>query len=149
MTRYRQEAKRRDSTAGRKSGALFRDPKSVPSPDSAGTATKSGADSGATPTDETKKLAAFLNEHVLKGDCERAHEGTPLSAHVRDKKNWQKNAPLYWQIRLALENLLALDPEAKIYIAGHSLGGALAAMFTGLLTAEDDVMTERIGGLYT
>ncbi|GAQ84152.1 Triacylglycerol Lipase [Klebsormidium nitens] len=153
LTRYRQEAKRRDSAAGRKSLALFRDPEAP--------------DSGATPTDETKALAKFLNQYVLEDDRQVPIEkGTPLSqpddpynsdnskkylppVDPCDSDNWKKNPPLYWQIRLALEKLLSEDPKAKIYIAGHSLGGALAALFTGLLTAEDDVMTERIGGLYT
>eukprot|EP00243_Klebsormidium_subtile_P001449 TRINITY_DN1249_c0_g1_i1.p1 TRINITY_DN1249_c0_g1~~TRINITY_DN1249_c0_g1_i1.p1 ORF type:complete len:622 (+),score=157.55 TRINITY_DN1249_c0_g1_i1:301-2166(+) len=135
LTRYRQEAKRRDGAVGKKSAAPFR---------SDGVGPESGG------TDETKALAKFLKKYVMdEQHKDQVDTTTPLSKDVRNKANWKDNPPLYWQIRLALEKELAENPDAKIYITGHSLGGALAAMFTALLTAEDDVMTERIGGLYT
>lgn len=142
LTRYRQDAKRRDAAAGRKSRALFRDPGSA-----------APAAAGAGPADDNSELAAlkaFLKSYVLRNsDALNVDPAAPLSFDVCKKENMRRDAPLYWKIRLALENALRDDPNAKIYITGHSLGGALAALFAGLLTAEDDVMADRIGGLYT
>ncbi|GAQ84071.1 Triacylglycerol lipase [Klebsormidium nitens] len=132
QTRHRQGTKRRDDTAGRKSRADVRDPQTPASDES-----------------EADVLARFLKDYVLEDKSALANKAAPLSEEVCDQWNVRDNAPLYWKIRLALANALRADPEAKVYITGHSLGGALAALFAGLLAAENDVMAERIGGLYT
>lgn len=91
------------------------------------------------------KKRAFKNAYVCdkragdRGDDEKALE-------PREVKN---DAPLYWQIRKELKKHIRNNPKAHIFITGHSLGGALAALFTGLIAAESDVIAQRISALMT
>jgi hypothetical protein len=43
----------------------------------------------------------------------------------------------YEVLRNQLVEYLSLNPNAKLYVTGHSLGGALAAVFTGALLHDD------------
>ncbi|GAQ79312.1 Triacylglycerol lipase [Klebsormidium nitens] len=78
--------------------------------------------------------------------AEKAGEKPGAEKEPREVKN---DAPLYWQIRAELLKHIRADPHAHIFITGHSLGGALAALFTGLVAAESDVITQRISALQT
>ena len=56
----------------------------------------------------------------------------------------------YDYITQVVKKLLEKNTNAKLYITGHSLGGALAMLYTGMLFYfGENAMTERIAALYT
>ncbi|KAJ6328083.1 hypothetical protein OIU77_009884 [Salix suchowensis] len=56
----------------------------------------------------------------------------------------------YYEIRQMLRDILQKNENAKFIIAGHSLGGALAILFTAVLTLHDEAwLLERLEGVYT
>ncbi|KAG6542653.1 hypothetical protein Mapa_015887 [Marchantia paleacea] len=49
-----------------------------------------------------------------------------------------------------IKQLMEENPEAKLYVTGHSLGGALAALYTTLLFYKNETLvTDRLGAVYT
>ncbi|CAL5383727.1 unnamed protein product [Camellia sinensis] len=60
--------------------------------------------------------------------------------------------PAYYEITKRLRDQLLLDPEGEtmFIVTGHSLGGALAILFVGLLAYHDDTwLMKRLEGVYT
>ena len=56
----------------------------------------------------------------------------------------------YDDVTSVVRGLLAKHPGAKIYVTGHSLGGALAALYTGMLhyNGETEIVS-KIAAVYT
>lgn len=55
----------------------------------------------------------------------------------------------YDAICAKIRDLLRANLGAQLYITGHSLGGALATLFTGLLLFEHDHILDRLSGTFT
>ncbi|MCL7045989.1 hypothetical protein MKW94_007332 [Papaver nudicaule] len=56
----------------------------------------------------------------------------------------------YYTLREKLKDILSKNEKAKVIVTGHSLGGALATMFTTVLAFhKEDWLLKRIEGVYT
>ncbi|CAI0553534.1 unnamed protein product [Linum tenue] len=56
----------------------------------------------------------------------------------------------YYKIREMLTEIMSQNEKAKFFVAGHSLGGALATLFPAVLMLHDeDVLLKRLEGVYT
>lgn len=84
------------------------------------------------------------------GKLGRVHLGFMRALGLQDEKDISKGFPkeytedeegrslAYYAIRETLKALLVNHPNAKILITGHSLGGALAALFPAILAFHDE-----------
>ncbi|XP_065880352.1 triacylglycerol lipase OBL1-like isoform X2 [Euphorbia lathyris] len=56
----------------------------------------------------------------------------------------------YYEIRRMLKQILQKNQNAKFIVTGHSLGGALAILFVGVLIIhKEDLLLDKIEGVYT
>ncbi|KAJ7562907.1 hypothetical protein O6H91_03G088600 [Diphasiastrum complanatum] len=56
----------------------------------------------------------------------------------------------YDELTATIKSLLHSHKNAKLFITGHSLGGALATLFTAMLfSCKEDAVAERIAAVYT
>ena len=56
----------------------------------------------------------------------------------------------YDEVTAKVNELLKKHPKAKVYITGHSLGGALSALYAGMLFFnKEDAVTDKIAAVYT
>ncbi|OVA12354.1 Lipase [Macleaya cordata] len=93
------------------------------------------------------------------GKMGRVHLGFMKALGLQDDKDYVKGWPknytgdkklAYYTIREKLRTLLDQNKGARIIVTGHSLGGALAALFPSLLILhQEDTILNSLFGVYT
>ena len=73
----------------------------------------------------------------------------PTSGLAKEKTNGGKKVLAYDAISTKVTELLALHPRAKLYVTGHSLGGALATLFTAVRLYVHNDADESLGAVFT
>ncbi|KAG6557341.1 hypothetical protein Mapa_001269 [Marchantia paleacea] len=85
---------------------------------------------------------------VLENNCAKGRgkdSKSGLSANVR-----RNRLLAYDQATNVVKELMTQNPEAKLFVTGHSLGGSLAALYTTLLFhSNEEALTRKLGALYT
>eukprot|EP00245_Coleochaete_scutata_P005512 TRINITY_DN19146_c0_g1_i1.p1 TRINITY_DN19146_c0_g1~~TRINITY_DN19146_c0_g1_i1.p1 ORF type:complete len:540 (+),score=64.94 TRINITY_DN19146_c0_g1_i1:142-1761(+) len=61
----------------------------------------------------------------------------------------EEATPLYFVLREKVLEILESNSDIKLFVTGHSLGGALAALFTSLLVVDSPVALKKLKGLIT
>ncbi|GAB4852179.1 hypothetical protein Ancab_016370 [Ancistrocladus abbreviatus] len=98
-----------------------------------------------------------LSWYELKG-IGKMHGGFMKALGLQRNKGWPKDIELgpgqpefaYYTIREKLREIIKHDRKAKIMLAGHSLGGALAILFTAVLILHEEAeLLNRLEGVYT
>ncbi|CAA0840673.1 alpha/beta-Hydrolases superfamily protein [Striga hermonthica] len=88
----------------------------------------------------------------------KIHGGFMKALGLQKCTGWPKEIPTgpaqksyaYYTIRERLRTLLNENGDAKIMVTGHSLGGALAILFAGVLAIHDEeLLLSRMEGVYT
>ena len=85
---------------------------------------------------------------ILKANMNR-RDYYPTSGLAKEKPNEGKNVLAYDAISMSLESILSTNPRAKLYVTGHSLGGALATLFIAFRLFENNGEDERLGAVFT
>jgi len=76
-------------------------------------------------------------------------EGWPKEVNLDETQN-ATTLYAYYTVRRHLKEILDQNPTSKFILTGHSLGGALAILFTAVLVMHDEEqMLERLEGVYT
>ena len=87
----------------------------------------------------------------------RIHSGFMKALGLQKNGGWPKEISgdgeysyAYYSIREKLKALLKENEDAKIIVTGHSLGGALAILFAGVLILhEEEGLLQKLEGVYT
>lgn len=76
-------------------------------------------------------------------------EGLPREVNF-DQTQKETTQYAYYTIKSHLKEILDQNPKSKFILTGHSLGGALAILFTGVLMMhEEEQMLDKLEGVYT
>ncbi|KAL1206388.1 Triacylglycerol lipase OBL1 [Cardamine amara subsp. amara] len=77
-------------------------------------------------------------------------EGWPKEVNFESQTQKETTLYAYYTIRHYLKEILNQNPTSKFILTGHSLGGALAILFTAVLVMHDEEqMLEKLEGVYT
>ncbi|KAJ4901817.1 alpha/beta-Hydrolases superfamily protein [Raphanus sativus] len=77
-------------------------------------------------------------------------EGWPKVVNIDQTQNETTQYYAYYTIMHHLKNILDQNPASKFILTGHSLGGALAILFTAVLMMHDEEqMLDKLEGVYT
>ncbi|XP_042487264.1 triacylglycerol lipase OBL1-like isoform X1 [Macadamia integrifolia] len=93
------------------------------------------------------------------GEMGKVHVGFMKALGIQDEKCADKGWPkeytgkkklAYYTIRKKLRKLVKENPNAKILVTGHSLGGALAVLFPAILVFhQDKSILDKLDGIFT
>ncbi|XP_051149779.1 triacylglycerol lipase OBL1-like [Andrographis paniculata] len=97
-----------------------------------------------------------ISWHQFKG-VGKIHRGFMKALGMQKSDGWPKELRrrrcrefAYYRIREELKTLISEDEGAKFILTGHSLGGALAVLFAGVLAMhEEAAVLRRLEGVYT
>ncbi|KAE8665772.1 Alpha/beta-Hydrolases superfamily protein, putative isoform 2 [Hibiscus syriacus] len=102
-----------------------------------------------------------LSWHEIR-DIGRIHSGFMKALGMQSDVGWpdevdndsysggRKAALAYYDIRDTLRTLLRKNPDTKFIVTGHSLGGALAALFPAICFYHDErLLLDRMEAIYT
>ncbi|KAI3513105.1 hypothetical protein L1887_20431 [Cichorium endivia] len=102
-----------------------------------------------------------LKDMNNSGTIGRIHSGFMKALGLQRIKGWPKELDpppnqndehpyAYYKLREKLKEILGMNPNAKFMVTGHSLGGALAILFMGVLGLHEETwLLERLEGVYT
>ncbi|KZV39750.1 hypothetical protein F511_08212 [Dorcoceras hygrometricum] len=86
----------------------------------------------------------------------KVHGGFMKALGLHKSLGWPKEQPpnkpetAYYALRKLLKQRLQDNAKARFIVTGHSLGGALAALFPAILALHDEsFLLERLDGVYT
>ncbi|KAB2970029.1 MAG: lipase family protein [Thermoanaerobaculia bacterium] len=105
---------------------------------------------------EPTNLASWIGDADV-GPEPMPVEGEPLAVHSGFRRNLgATRLGVLAELHLALEGRSLLDPERTVdhpldalYVTGHSLGGAMAALFALSLGPAERAVAERLRAIYT
>lgn len=106
---------------------------------------------------ELKKMGQAQAQDQV-GTVGKVHGGFMKALGLQNIKGWPKEIEqgptqhpfAYYTIREELRRLLKDNERAKFIVSGHSLGGALAILFAGVLALhEEELLLKRLEGVYT
>ncbi|KAL2620314.1 hypothetical protein R1flu_000519 [Riccia fluitans] len=79
-----------------------------------------------------------------------AHHGSAMSGLPADVVADKEKPLAYDDVTSEVKKLMSQNPAAKLFVTGHSLGGALANMYTAFLFFNnEEMLISRYGALYT
>ncbi|KAJ7520616.1 hypothetical protein O6H91_19G013700 [Diphasiastrum complanatum] len=88
---------------------------------------------------------AELQRKLLEPPASRGPSISGMSGNIRSTKLLAHDV-----VTQKLKELTQTHKDAKIYITGHSLGGALACLYSALLYhSKESELADKIGGVYT
>lgn len=77
-------------------------------------------------------------------------QGAAMSGLKQDVIDDRNRLLAYDDVTKVVRDLLNENPDAKLYVTGHSLGGALAALYAGMLHYNSETeLVEKLAAVYT
>ncbi|KAL2620142.1 hypothetical protein R1flu_000347 [Riccia fluitans] len=100
---------------------------------------------------DRRRMESFvLMQQNALAQQRKEHEGSAMSGLPSQVVSDENKKLAYDDITKRVQKLMKLNPEAKLYVTGHSLGGALANLYTTLLFFnKEEEVTSRLGAVYT
>ncbi|KAJ7557290.1 hypothetical protein O6H91_05G120800 [Diphasiastrum complanatum] len=95
-------------------------------------------------------LETFVQVHTKMSDPQKIGPGESFSGLSKDVIADEEKLIAFDVVTTKVKEILQSHKNAKLYITGHSLGGALACLYPALLFCKkEDQVTDRLDGVYT